>query len=69
MSVCPACLVREGKFGGMYQMQCLICCADLVLSCAPDRHRAAGMLAAIERYPDAPDRAAILERVRAKQGE
>ncbi|MEZ5651851.1 MAG: hypothetical protein R3E87_15040 [Burkholderiaceae bacterium] len=66
---CDACAGRGGKLGGVYRMQCLACCADLVLSTAPDKQRAAGMLAAIARHPDAPDRAAILERVRERQGE
>lgn len=39
-----------GRSGGLYRMQCLDCCVRLVLSAWPSRARAAGMLAAIERF-------------------
>ena len=49
---------------GVYQLQCLDCCARLVMSAHPDR-RAAGMLmAAIERYKGAPAKADVVEAVR-----
>ena len=48
---CPACdqAAQAGRAGGLYRMECLACCARLVLSSWPSRERAAGMLAAIER--------------------
>jgi hypothetical protein len=45
-------------------MACLGCCARLVASAHPNRQAAAAMLAAIERFPGSPPRAAILDRVR-----
>ena len=50
---------------GVYQLQCLDCCARLVMSAHPDR-RAAGMLmAVIERYKGAPAKADVVAAVRA----
>lgn len=48
-------------------MQCLECCARLVLSTHPSKPHAEAMLAAIARFRDAPGRAAILECVRLMQ--
>jgi len=40
------------------------CCARLVMSTHPDRRQAAAMLAAIDRQPGNPGRAAVTECVR-----
>lgn len=62
---CSACESSKHRpHSGAYRMQCLQCCARLVLSTHPNKQAAAGMLAAIARFPDAPGRDAILESVR-----
>lgn len=56
--------------GGTYSLDCLNCCARLVLSTQPDKLLAMGMLETIERYrvkwgkDTTPRRDAILARVR-----
>lgn len=55
---------RTNKYHGGYWMQCLHCCARLVLSTHPSKPHAAAMLSAIERFPDAPTRQAILARLK-----
>jgi hypothetical protein len=47
----------------MYHIGCLECCARLVMSARPSKPRAGGMLAAIARYKEAPDRDKITDRV------
>lgn len=62
---CSACeSSRKRPHSGAYRFQCLECCTRLVLSTHPNKQAAAGMLAAIARFPDAPGRDAILESVR-----
>jgi len=54
---------KSGQTTGLYSMHCLDCCARLVLSTHPNRELAAAMLAAIERNPESPSRAAVLRCV------
>ena len=62
---CPACAkAAANPVSGAYRMQCLGCCTRLVLSAHPSKAQAAGMLAAIARFPEAPGREQILECVR-----
>lgn len=64
---CDACQAREAsRFPqvGRFRLQCLRCCAALVASTHPSKIQATGMLAAIERCPQAPPRAAILAGLR-----
>lgn len=62
---CKACeKAATNPHCGEYQMQCLKCCARLVISTHPSKPHAEAMLAAIARFRDAPGRAAILECVR-----
>lgn len=49
---------------GEYHLGCLDCCVRLVLSTQPVKAHAAAMLAAIERFRDAPARKEILARLR-----
>lgn len=44
-------------------MQCLQCCARLVLSAHPSKQQAHAMLAAIARYESAPSRQDVLSCV------
>lgn len=63
---CPACeSFAQRPSSGAYRMQCLDCCARLVLSARPSRDQAAVMLDAIARYPDAPRREQITAAVKA----
>jgi hypothetical protein len=59
-SECKYCATASG----VYQVHCLGCCARLVRSARPSRHLQENMLAAIEWHRQAPDREAILERLR-----
>jgi len=62
---CDACLARDASpVSGRYRLQCLPCCVRLLLSTHPSRVQATGMLAAIERFPQSPPRADILDGVR-----
>lgn len=62
---CEACeKAATNPHSGMYHFQCLQCCTRLVLSTHPNKQAAAGMLAAIARFRDAPGRDAILASVR-----
>lgn len=62
---CPACeSSKERPHSGAYRFQCLACCTRLVLTTQPEKRLASAMLAAIERCPDNPGRAAVLESVR-----
>lgn len=49
---------------GRIRMQCLGCCARLVLSARPDKAQARAMLKAIELSGVAPSRADALEEVK-----
>ncbi|MCW5284994.1 hypothetical protein [Verminephrobacter eiseniae] len=51
---------QTNKGWGCYRMQCLQCCARLVASARPSRPHQEAMLAAIERFPGAPSRDAVL---------
>lgn len=63
--MCPACeSSKQRPHSGMYHFSCLECCTRLVLSTRPNKTAAAGMLAAIERFPQNPGRERILESVR-----
>lgn len=65
--MCDACQAREASLfpqAGRFRLQCLRCCVALVASTSPSKVQATGMLAAIERCPEAPPRAAILAGVR-----
>lgn len=58
---CQSCAQRP--MYGAYSFKCLQCCARLVYSAYPHRGQASVMLAAIERYREAPPREKILELV------
>lgn len=63
--MCPACeSSKQRPNSGMYHFSCLECCTRLVLSTRPNKAAAAGMLAAIERFPGNPGRERILECVK-----
>ena len=49
---------------GVYQLQCLDCCARLVMSAHPDRRVAGMLMAAIERYKGAPAKADVAQAVK-----
>ena len=49
---------------GVYQLQCLDCCARLVMSAHPDRLAAGMLMASIERYQGAPAKADVVAAVR-----
>ncbi len=62
---CQACeSSKQRPLSGAYRMQCLECCTRLVLTAHPDKRQASALLAAIERCPGNPGRAAVLESVR-----
>jgi hypothetical protein len=62
---CTACQAHaQNPLSGQYHFGCLSCCTRLVLSARPNKQAAAGMLAAIERFPQNPGRERILESVR-----
>ena len=62
---CQACASsKERPHSGAYRFQCLQCCTRLVLTTQPEKELAKAMLAAIERCPGNPGRAAVLESVR-----
>jgi hypothetical protein len=62
---CPSCKTHSmNTHSGAYHFGCLDCCTRLVLSTRPNKAAAAGMLAAIARYPQNPGRERILESVR-----
>jgi hypothetical protein len=62
---CTACQAHaQNPLSGQYHFGCLQCCTRLVLSVRPNKHAAAGMLAAIDRFPQNPGRERILESVR-----
>lgn len=58
---CKAAALRPTS--GLYQANCVECCARLVASTAPLKAHAASMLAVIERSPGNPGRAQVLARV------
>lgn len=65
MTECPACeSFQQRPSSGVYEAKCLDCCARLVLSAHPNKRQASVMLAAIERFPMAPPRAQVIERLR-----
>ena len=62
---CTACQAHAtNPLSGQYHFGCLSCCTRLVISTRPNKQAAAGMLAAIARYPQNPGRERILESVR-----
>jgi hypothetical protein len=61
---CTACQAHANNpLSGQYHFGCLSCCTRLVISTRPNKQAAAGMLAAISRYPQNPGRVRILESV------
>lgn len=61
---CPYCTeAQQARRCPLYVLTCLGCCTRLVLSTHPMKRQAAAMLAAIERMPGNPGRAAVLESV------
>jgi hypothetical protein len=61
---CTACKSHStNKLSGAYHFGCLACCTRLVLSTRPNKAAAAGMLAAIARFPGNPGREQILASV------
>ena len=61
---CESCATAaRGGWTGVGWLTCLGCCTRLVLSTHPNKRAAAAMLAAIERMPGNPGRAAVLESV------
>ncbi len=66
---CPACeQAAKNPHCGSYRMQCLECCARLVLSAHPSKPQAASLLAAIERFPQNPGREQVLACVAQRLG-
>lgn len=61
---CQSCQYRDQGMAGRFNLLCMNCCVELVLSTHPSKRQAEGMLAAIARHRDAPLRAEILESVR-----
>lgn len=62
---CKSCeAYGKNPLSGQYHFSCLECCTRLVLSARPNKAAAAGMLAAIDRFPQNPGRERILECVR-----
>lgn len=61
---CKACTAAQSTpHSGLYRMQCLACCARLVMSAHPLKAHAGALLDAIERCPGNPGRAQVLESV------
>jgi hypothetical protein len=61
---CTACQAHAtNPLSGQYQFGCLSCCTRLVISTRPNKAAAAGMLAAIARFPGNPGREQILASV------
>lgn len=61
---CKACeAFGKNPLCGHYHFSCLECCTRLVLSTRPNKAAAAGMLAAIARFPGSPGREQILASV------
>lgn len=61
---CAACQsATQYRHSGLYHLDCLECCARLVLSAYPSKPHASAMLAAIERFPSSPSRERVLKRV------
>ena len=62
---CKSCeAYGKNPLSGQYHFSCLECCTRLVLSARPNKAAAAGMLAAIDRFPQNPGRERILECVK-----
>ncbi len=58
---CNSCKAHSiNSLSGAYHFGCLACCTRLVLSTRPNKAAAAGMLAAIARFPGNPGREQIL---------
>lgn len=55
---------KKRQHYGVYRLQCVECCARLVLSTHPNEPQASVMLAVIDRVPGNPGRARVLESVR-----
>lgn len=61
---CKSCeAYGKNPLSGQYHFSCLQCCTRLVLSTRPNKAAAAGMLAAIARFPRNPGREQILASV------
>lgn len=61
---CKSCeAIGKNPLCGQYHFGCLACCTRLVLSTRPNKAAAAGMLAAIARFPGNPGREQILASV------
>jgi len=61
---CTSCQAHAmNPLSGQYHFGCLSCCTRLVISTRPNKQAAAGMLAAIARYPQNPGRERILASV------
>lgn len=67
MMDCKICAsTPEGQLCGVYDFNCVACCARLVASARPSRARQEGMLAAIAKFKKSPKRDEILEFLKNK---
>lgn len=63
--MCQACSnAPDRSYGGVYQLECLRCCARLVASTRPSKQHAAAMLAVIGKAPQSHGREEVLREVR-----
>ena len=63
--ICEACATRSANpRSGLYHLDCLDCCARLVMSARPCRRNQEAMLQLIESGRDRPTRESVLQRVR-----
>ena len=66
---CEACAARStNPLSGLYHLDCLDCCARLVVSARPSRRQQEAMLQLIESGRDRPTREAVVARVRELAG-
>ena len=64
---CKQAAIDKHHGGGL--MQCLACCARLVISARPNKRFQEAMLAAIAMQKGAPERAQILEYIKGVRNE
>ncbi|CAB4139697.1 hypothetical protein UFOVP352_29 [uncultured Caudovirales phage] len=64
---CLSCEKRSlNLISGIYKAQCIMCCADLMLTAYPSKKHASTLIASLLNFKDAPPKEKILDELKNK---
>lgn len=65
--VAVSCSACASGLRGAYDLNCVACCARLVISARPSKKHQESMLAAIAGYKDGPTREQVIEAIKQQE--